>query len=206
MSEKSSNVLRTVSGSAMKNPGWVVFALVLALVAAAAPAVAQKQKQAQKASPQDAAYAKELEIRDLMLEKGGQSALGVNVTVDGKTAILTGEVPTRAGQELAEEVALSVDGIKHVDNRLRIKPPAGTAVPPHSLEQEFADAKLEAKVKKQLHSEIGKWSKKVEVEATEGIVSLRGTLPDANRKQLALDTAGKTKGVRRVVDLIKVKP
>ena len=37
------------------------------------------------------------------------------------------------------------------------------------------------------------------------IVSLRGTLPDDNRKQLALQTAGKTEGVRRVIDLIKVK-
>ena len=44
------------------------------------------------------------------------------------------------------------------------------------------------------------------LEATDGVVSLRGTVPDANRKKLALDTAGKTEGVKRVIDLIKIKP
>ncbi len=194
MSERARNV--------RKNPGWIVFVLVFALVTAAA---AQKQKHEQKGE-QDPNYAKELEIRDLMLEKGGESALGIKVRVDRDTAILTGEVPTRAAQELAEEVAKSVDGIEKVDNRLQIKPPAGAPSTPHSVEQEVADAKLESRVKRELGDEIGKWAKEIEVEATDGVVSLRGTLPDANRKQLALDTAGKTKGVRRVIDLIKVKP
>ena len=192
MSERARNV--------RKNPGWIVFALALALVAAPAA-----QAQAHK-SEQDATYAKELEIRDLMLEKGGQSALGIKVRVDRTTAILTGEVPTRAAQELAEEVAKSVDGIEKVDNRLQIKPPSGGPPPTHTVEQEMADAKLEMRVKKQLNGEIGKYAKQIEVEATDGVVSLRGTAPDANRKHLALDTAGKTEGVKRVIDLIKVKP
>ena len=156
-------------------------------------------------SEQDAAYAKELEIRDLLLEKGGQSALGIRVTVDRTKAILTGEVPGRPAQELAEEVALSVEGIESVDNRLQIKPASGAAAPTHSLEEELADARLEARVNRKIHDELGKWSKEIGVEAVEGVVSLRGTLPDASRKQIALDTAGKTKGVKKVIDLIKVK-
>jgi len=185
----------------MKNYGIAAAIFTLILVSGAARVAAQ----AQGGGEQDAAYTKELEIRDLLLEKGGESALGIRVTVDGTKAILTGDVPGRPAQELAEEVALSVDGIKSVDNRLQIKPPSGAAPPTHSLEQELADAKLEAKVKRHIHDEIGKWSKEIGVEAVEGVVSLRGTLPDANRKQLALDTAGKTKGVKKVIDLIKVK-
>ena len=61
-------------------------------------------------------------------------------------------------------------------------------------------------MKRHLHSEIGKRSKDIEVEAVDGVVSLRGTLPDASRKQIALDAAAKTKGVKKVVDLIKIKP
>jgi hyperosmotically inducible periplasmic protein len=179
----------------------VLLAFALVLTAGAARVAAQEKKE----SAQDAAYAKELEIRDLLLEKGGQSALGIRVTVDGTKAILTGEVPGRPAQELAEEVVRSVDGIKSVDNRLRIKPPSGAAPEPHSMTQELADAQLEARVKRQIHGEIGKWSKQIGVEAVDGVVSLRGTLPDASRKQLALDTAGKTKGVRKVIDLIKIK-
>lgn len=173
---------------------WVLAGLVLAFLAA--PAIAQEQQ----ASEQDAEYAKELEIRELMLEKGGEGALGIKVTVDRNKAILTGEVPTRAGQELAEEVALSVDGIKSVDNRLRIKPSEQ-----HYVADEIADAQLESKVKRHLYSEIGKRAKQIEVEAVDGVVSLRGTLPDASRKQIALDAAAKTKGVKKVIDLIKVK-
>ena len=184
----------------MKNLGIAVVIFTLFLSSGAARAATEKGSE-----QQDPAYAKELEIRDLLLEKGGQSALGIRVTVDQTKAILTGEVPGRPAQELAEEVALSVEGIKSVDNRLQIKPPSGAAAPTHSLEEELADARLEAKVKRHIHDEIGKWSKEIGVEAVEGVVSLRGTLPDANRKQLALDTAGKTKGVKKVIDLIKIK-
>jgi osmotically-inducible protein OsmY len=189
----------------MKNHGAAAVILAFALVLTAGAAAAQEKAQEKKESAQDAAYTKELEIRDLLLEKGGQSALGIRVTVDGTKAILTGEVPGRPAQELAEEVARSVDGIKSVDNRLRIKPPSGAAAPTHSLAEELADAQLEAKVKRHIHGEIGKYSKQIGVEAVDGVVSLRGTLPDANRKQLALDTAAKTEGVKRVIDLIKIK-
>ena len=181
------------------------FALALALfVLAVLPAAGQEMK----ASEQDANYAKELEIRELLFEKGGQNALGIQVAVDRGKAILIGEVQTRAGQELAEEVALSVEGIKSVDNRLRLKnaPPGdGATKAGRTLEQETADAYLESKVKRHLYAEIGKRSKDLEVEAVDGVVSLRGTLPDAARKQIALDAATKTKGVKKVVDLIKTK-
>ena len=185
----------------MKKYGIAVAIFTLFLASGAARAAAPEQE----GSEQDAAYAKELEIRDLLLEKGGESALGIRVTVDRTKAILTGEVPGRPAQELAEEVAKSVDGIESVDNRLQIKPPSGGPAPAQTVEQELADARLEARVKRKIHDEIGKWSKEIGVEAVDGVVSLRGTLPDANRKQLALDTAGKTKGVTKVIDLIKVK-
>ena len=186
----------------MKSHGIVAAICTLILTFGVAHAAAQAKG---GEGEQDAAYAKELEIRDLLLEKGGESALGIRVTVDRTKAILTGEVPGRPAQELAEEVAKSVEGIETVDNRLQIKPASGAAAPAHSVEQELADARLEARVKRHIHDEIGKWSKEIGVEAVEGVVSLRGTLPDANRKKLALDTAGKTKGVKKVIDLIKVK-
>lgn len=185
----------------MNSRRFAVFALALALILVI-PAAAQEK------SEQDANYAKELEIRELLFEKGGERALNIQVTVDRTKAILTGQVPTRAAQELAEEVALSVDGIKSVTNRLRVTPPpGGNAVQKadRTLEEETADAYLESKVKRHLYTEIGKRAKDLEVEAVDGVVSLRGTLPDASRKQIALDAATKTKGVKRVVDLIKVK-
>ena len=147
------------------------------------------------------AASKELEIQNLLLEKIGEDAAGIRVTVDRTTAILTGTVPTRSAQELAEEVAFSVDGIKKIDNRVKVNPSS----PGRTIDQETADAGLETKVKRHLYSELGKRARKIEVEAVDGVVSLRGTLPDESRKKIALDTAGKTEGVQRVIDLIKVK-
>lgn len=184
----------------MKNFAIVIAIFTLCLASGAVCAAAEKGSE-----PKDPTYAKELEIRDLLLEKGGESALGIRVTVDQTKAILTGEVPGRPAQELAEEVALSVEGIESVDNRLQINPPSGASAPTHSLEEELADSRLEARVNRKIHDEIGKWSKEIGVEAVDGVVSLRGTLPDASRKQIALDTARKTKGVQKVIDLIKVK-
>ena len=181
----------------MKKYWCVVFVLLLALVAAPGRSVAQEQQ-----SQRDKDYAKELEIQELLFEKGGNAALGIKVTVDRTTAILVGEVPTRAAQELAEEVALSVEGIKSVKNRLQV---AG-GKDKNDTGEETADAYLETKVKRNLYSEIGKRARQIEVEAVDGVVSLRGTVPDESRKQIALDTATKTKGVKRVVDLINVKP
>lgn len=191
----------------MKKHGYVVFAVLLALVLAPAYSAAQEEQATQEkqaSSEQDQNYAKELEIQELLLEKGGERALAIKVTVDRTTAILVGEVPTRAAQELAEEVALSVEGIKSVKNRLQVKPaPKEQAGDP--LAEETADAYLESRVKRSLYSEIGKRARQIEVEAVDGVVSLRGTLPDEARKKIALDAAAKTKGVQRVVDLIKVQ-
>ena len=184
----------------MKNRCLIALALALSLTAAAGPMAAQEKP----ASEQDANYAKELEIRELLLEKGGEKALAIQVSVDRTKAILIGEVPTRAAQELAEEVARSVEGIKSVDNRLRVG--GAGANSGNTMEQETADAYLESKVKRHLYEEIGKRARNLEVEAVDGVVSLRGALPDASRKQLALDAATKTAGVKRVVDLIKIKP
>jgi osmotically-inducible protein OsmY len=176
---------------------WFRAALALVLLAAASGA------RAQSAGEMDETLLKEIEVRDALLEKLGKDAVAIRVTVDGKKAILTGEVPTRSAQELSEEVARSIEGIKKVDNRLKVVAPSGETS--STADEEVADAMLESRVKRSLYSELGKRARQVEVEATDGVVSLRGKLPDENRKQLALVTAGKVEGVKQVIDLLTVK-
>ena len=178
---------------------WFRVTAMILLLLAAAMAGAQAQSQGE----QDETLLKEIEIRDALLEKVGNDAVGIRVTVDRKKAILTGKVPTRAAQELSEEVARSIAGIKTVDNRLQVVTPSGE---PGSQDvgEELSDAKLETKVKRHLYSELGKRARKIEVEVTDGVVSLRGEVPDESRKQIALDTARKTAGVKEVIDLLRV--
>ena len=44
----------------------------------------------------------------------------IAVAVHGREAILTGSVGSRVERELAETIALAVDGIERVDNRLQV--------------------------------------------------------------------------------------
>lgn len=149
-----------------------------------------------------------LEVRGRLLDRLGWDGLKVGVEVNGDAVTLDGEVQERATQELAEEVALSVDGVRSVDNRLTVRPvetgretPVGDAVA--DAELEVRDAALEVRVKANLFKEIGRHAREVEVEATDGEVSLRGRLPDEVRKRLALEAARGTKGVTEVIDLLE---
>jgi osmotically-inducible protein OsmY len=151
---------------------------------------------------------KEAEVTEKLLEKLGEAALEIRVRMDGETAILTGDVPTRAALELVDEVALSVEGVRKVNNRLKLAPkPGGSAVKKadRKMDQEVADAVLESRVKRHLFYEIGGRAKDLEVEAVDGMVSLRGKLDTAERRDLALRATEKTVGVKSVVDLIEVK-
>ena len=151
----------------------------------------------------------ETEVRLALLEKLGEDGLGVTVEALGGRVTLVGAVDKRTTQELAEEVAKSVPGVQSVDNRLFArqespeKTTAGRAA--GTAEREVNDAVLEMRVGRNLLGEIGRYALDLEIEATDGVVSLRGTLPDRERKSLALKAARGTSGVRKVVDLLQVQ-
>ena len=151
----------------------------------------------------------EREVQLALLEKLGQDALGVTVDAQQGRVRLYGAVDKRSTQELAEEVAETVSGVRSVDNHLsaREEPPESTAVGKAvgHAEREVDDAVLEMRVGKNLLEEIGRYALDLEVEATGGVVSLRGSLPDPERKTLALRTAQETPGVKKVVDLLEVQ-
>jgi osmotically-inducible protein OsmY len=159
---------------------------------------------------QDVADARlEADVRLALLDKLGEDGLGVTVDAVGGRISLIGAVDKRTTQELAEEVAKSVPGVQSVDNRLAAREGqpestmAGKAV--GRAEREVGDAVLEMRVGKNLLGEIGRYALDLEVEVTDGVVSLRGTLPDKERKSLALRAARETSGVQRVVDLVQVR-
>jgi osmotically-inducible protein OsmY len=152
----------------------------------------------------------ELAVKAELLRKIGWDMIDVDVEVTGDRVKLDGEVAERSHQELAKEVALSIEGITKVDNHLRLEKdetsgetPVGDAVA--NAEMEVRDAVLESRVKTALLREMGTAGFDVEVEATDGEVSLRGTLTSENHEEIALETAEKVDGVDRVVDLIELE-
>ena len=151
----------------------------------------------------------EKEVRLALLDKLGEDVLGVTVEARNGWVTLIGAVDERSTQELAEEVAESVPGVVKVDNRLfaRQEAPESTTAgrAAGTTEREVNDAVLEMRVGKNLLGEIGRYALDLEVEATDGVVSLRGTLPDPERKSLALKAARGTAGVKQVIDLVQVR-
>lgn len=151
----------------------------------------------------------EKDVRLALLDKLGEDVLGVTVEAARGRVTLIGAVDERSTQELAEEVAKSVPGVLSVDNRLfaRKESPESTTVgrAAGTTEREVDDAVLEMRVGKNLLGEIGRYALDLEIEATDGVVSLRGTLPDPERKSLALRTVRETAGVKQVVDLVQVR-
>jgi len=151
----------------------------------------------------------EKDVRLALLDKLGEDVLGVTVEASRGQVTLIGAVDERSTQELAEEVAKSVAGVVSVDNRLfaRKEAPESTTAgrAAGTAEREVDDAVLEMRVGKNLLGEIGRYALDLEVEATDGVVSLRGNLPDPERKSLALKAAKGTAGVKQVIDLVQVR-
>ncbi len=109
----------------------------------------------------------------------------------------------QASRDLAKEVALSVEGVREVDNQLRVNP-AHRKSTGKTIEADIRNAALETKVKHLLLAEVGSNALKIEVEASDGVVSLRGAVPSSEVEKLAVQKAEHTGGVRKVVNLLKV--
>jgi hyperosmotically inducible protein len=180
--------------------------LVALLTGSCAGTVSRPQAAADRALSDASVQA---DVYVALLEKLGRDGLPIDVSVSNGRVILTGNVGQRSTQELAEEVVLSVPGVKSVDNR--VAAPSGSAAQTapgqaaDHVDLEVQDAILEARVGKNLLAEIGRYSFDLEVEASGGVVSLRGTLPDQERKTIALRAAEKTAGVKKVIDLLHVR-
>lgn len=179
---------------------------LLSACASTVPGTARGGWAGQEENVEDASLA--TDVRLALIEKLGFDALGITVDTAGGRVYLTGGVEKRATQELAEEVARSVQGVTNVENRLSLK--GGSAETPvehavTSTELEVQDAALELRVGKNLLGEIGRHALSLEVESTDGVVSVRGRVPDRQRKELALQAAQGTPGVKKVIDLLEVR-
>jgi hyperosmotically inducible protein len=153
----------------------------------------------------------QMAVRLALLEHLKDDAFPIKITVDVDSVILTGAVLYRSTQELATEVVKSVDGVRRVRNMIRISPDAPgeddnlAKKAGANTGNEVSDAGMETWVKTRLFDSIGRQAFRVEVEVTEGVVSLRGSVKSSSYKLIAVETAEKVKGIWKVIDLITVE-
>lgn len=175
-----------------------VFALVLAM--ASAPALAG----ASSTDPEVSRALTGVAVKAKLIQKLGADGLRIDVQMNGTTAVMTGQVEKKESRELAKEVALSVADVKDVDNRLTQNPAKETSAS-KDLELEIRDGVLETKVKNILLTEVGTNAMKIEVESTNGVVSLRGTVPSSDIARAAVDKSKTISGVKKVINLLKTR-
>lgn len=127
------------------------------------------------------------------------------VVQDGK-ATLTGTVGEDIEKVLAEQIALSVDGVEEVDNRIIVED--DYVAPERSEERSYGevieDATITAAVKSKLM-----WSRHADglatsVDTRSGQVTLQGTATSEEAKALAERLAMNTRGVVSVDNQLKV--
>jgi osmotically-inducible protein OsmY len=154
------------------------------------------------AVPALAADTLDVVVKQKLADKLGDDAKTIQVALVKGKIVLVGEVQGRDTQELATEVALSVPGVKKVDNQVKAKADKGVSV--GKVEDEAADQKLEVSVESALKKELGSHAKGLEVENVAGTVSVRGTLPDEARLKIARDTVKAVPGVKKIIDLLEL--
>ena len=183
---------------------WLFFAVPATAAAQEPSAAAQVVEQADQ-TVEDALLG--LKIKTSLLDKLGWEATRINIDVKTGTVWLTGKVKDRASIGTAGEIAKAAGGVKEVKNVLEVEGGSGdksrvTKAVEHA-QQEVDDAVLESRVKGNLLQQMGRVGFSVEVEANSGVITLSGKVPDDLRHKLALQTAEKVSGVKKVVDLIE---
>ena len=125
-------------------------------------------------------------------------AQDIKVSVNAGKATLTGVVDEDINKDLAKQIALGVDGIDEVDNRIDVRADYRPTRASRSYGDIVDDASITAAVKSKLH-----WSKDIDpsaitVETNTGKVTLSGIVDTNEIKMLAERLADGTRGVVKV--------
>jgi osmotically-inducible protein OsmY len=138
----------------------------------------------------------EIQIRLLnrLLWNPNVEASGIDVTVDRGTVILRGTTDTYWKKMLAEEIAYDIQGVVHVSNELVV-------VPTHT----YADKTIAQDIMSALQRSFELNHHRIEISVDNGRVTLSGRVYDLREVHTAYRIARFTRGVRDVVNLLKVQ-
>jgi osmotically-inducible protein OsmY len=167
-----------------------------------ATVIEQKSDQAQGAI-KDAWLDGKLETAILFNEH--LNSFDIDTEVRNRTAYLSGAVESDIDRELAEHIAKSVDGITQVKNELVVDKSKANLVHTeegyvenHSFRQAVLNATLTARIKSQLLVSDNTEGLSIDVDSSDGVVTLSGKVRSAEEKELAAKIAETTAGTQSV--------
>ena len=120
----------------------------------------------------------------------------IDVDVLDGVVTLTGIVETETENKRAEEIALSVQGVKSVTNLL--------TVGKRTFSQSMEDKLIVGRINKGLIAEPNMKSWSIDVDSNNGVVTLTGIVESTDMKNRALDIASRAEGVMKVIDNLRV--
>jgi len=126
------------------------------------------------------------------------SPFSIDVDVESGRALLTGNVESQVDRDLAEQLALGIEGIDAVDNQLKVDPAIQPSPGANDLSQRFDDATLTATVKSKLLWNSHTEGLDIDVDSKSGVVTLSGEAQSDVAKELAGKLATNTPGVKEV--------
>ena len=182
----------------------IVFALLAVLVVLTAPAYASDVEREVKDAWLEGRIVSAYALNDHL------SAFDLNVDVEDGVAQIHGVVEGEAQQALAEEIALSVDGVREVKSSVTVdtgndnEPHADTSRGQAGFAQNVRDATLTASVKTQLLAKSEVDGLDIDVDTENGTVVLQGTVESNGQKDLAEKIATDIEGVRKVDNRLTV--
>jgi osmotically-inducible protein OsmY len=138
-----------------------------------------------------------------LLFNGNLDSFDINTDVQMGTVTLTGTVDNDIEKELAEELVMSIDGVKDVDNNLTVYDP--------SLDRDseeasnFTDAKISTVITSRLIFESEVSGLAIDVDVDDRHVTLNGKVESEAERDLALTIAKNTNDVHSVTDNLELE-
>jgi osmotically-inducible protein OsmY len=123
------------------------------------------------------------------------------IQVEARSGVVTlsGQTGSRAEKELAEDIVQNIDGVKQVENDLRIVTPGKK-----TLAERIDDASITAAVKTVLLAHRGTSMLSTHVKTDRGVVTLRGQARNPAEKALVARLVTNVRGVQRISNRMTV--
>lgn len=135
----------------------------------------------------------------------------IDVDVDGDIATLSGEVESDIDRDLAEQIAMNVDGIAKVRNELEVREKsvwdetrASVRTASNKFLQAVEDATTTAIIKSKLVANENTRARDINVDTKNDVVSLSGEVSTTEEENLAVLMAENTANVEKVKSKLKV--
>ena len=136
------------------------------------------------------------------------STFDIDIEVNGSDAVISGDVEDEVQKDLAEQVAVSIEGVESVDNQIKINDQYNHEVRSNDTGRSFrdsiSDATTTATVKSKLLWNGNTGGLDINVSTKNGHVTLEGEADSEPSKALAERLTANTDGVRSVDNGIQV--